>query len=97
MVSPERIPALAPVVCFESKAGCTYLYNPEIQRYVLLDNQIGVDIVAMCDGQKTILDIVNAIVSRYEGAQPVTVLADVEKMLTVLDEQEFILLKNSEE
>lgn len=97
MISPETIPGLAPNVCFENKAGQTYLYNPEVQKYVLLDNQVSIDVVAMCDGQRTTRSIANALASRYDGAEPAIVLDDVRKMLSDLGVEEFILFRAASE
>lgn len=88
---------MAPKVCFETKAGHTYLYNPEVQTYVLLDNQVSIDIVSLCDGRRTMIDIANAIDSRYQAANPPAVLIDVRKMLTLLHEEEFVLLEDPAE
>ena len=83
MIDAESRPKLAPKARLrdDKKTGQKVLLYPEKG---LLLNPTGARILELCDGERTVTNIVDALAGEHEGADRATILAEVMGFLTRL-------------
>jgi len=86
-------PADSSQPCFAS--GCRWGTEGE-ERVVLFPEGMirvqgtGQDILELCDGQRTVQEIVAALLERYHGADPVKIREDVSRFLEALQQKRIV-------
>jgi hypothetical protein len=89
MLSLGAVLSLRSGVLLESTPEQCYLYDPDTQSYALLDNDIAIEIIRLCDGALSIRSICQRIALLYD--EPIErVQEDVLGMLTALAQESFL-------
>lgn len=89
MLGLAAVPRLRPGVLLESIPEQSYLYDSESHSYALLDNEIAVEILRLCNGTNNIGVICEQIALHYEAPLE-RIQKDVLEMLTALARESFI-------
>jgi hypothetical protein len=89
MLDLSAVPRLGAGVLFERTPEESYLYDLESHSYALLDNEVAVEIISLCDGTRTIGSICDRLAFLFD-ASPERIQRDVLAMLTTLVREEFI-------
>jgi hypothetical protein len=89
MLDFGAIPRLGAGVLLESTPGQSYLYDSESHAYAMLDNEVAVEIMRLCDGTKSIGAICESLAILYDAPLE-RIQEDVLRMLETLAEESFI-------
>ena len=96
MIEPTStfVPKLPKGLIFEVEKSLCLLLHPNKPRWVVT-NELGQEIVGLCDGKNTVQSISQKIASRY-GQHPVDVENDVKRFLKSLEKATFLLTESDE-
>lgn len=92
MLDFEAVPCLLPGVLLESTSEQSYLYDPESHSYALLDNEVAVAIVRLCDGIRSLKMICEEVSRLFEGGRPGQIQQDVLATIDLLTRESFLQL-----
>ncbi len=93
MTRNEQIPSLNKFVIFDHTNGTYHLYNSELNWFVILENQISVEIIKLLNGTNTVLDITKKLQELYQNSSPEIIQNDVNNMIIDLHENQFLVIE----
>lgn len=88
------VPKRAIRVVFEhdQQSGHHYLYHQDLCKYVLLDNDVAISVIRMCDGASSIDHICRSLLEAFDSPSVEVVREHVLQMLDVLCKESFMEL-----
>jgi hypothetical protein len=92
MLDLGTIPVLAVSVLLEKTPEQSYLYDSKSHSYALLDNEVAVDIVRLCDGIRSIGTICEEVSRLYGGKDLAQIQQDVLATIALLTRESFLRL-----
>lgn len=90
MISDSSIPKLANGIDLLSEDNQHYLYHRLDNKVLLLENSVSVDIVKLCNGEKSVYSIVIELNNTYTDVTETEIKSDLIEMLNILITENFV-------
>jgi hypothetical protein len=93
MDNSSQIPVLRQSVTMEIESDQLFLYCKDTRFYATLDNDVASTVLKLCDGNRSLNQITEAIFSEYESKDQEEVSKDLRDMFQILERESFIDFK----
>lgn len=90
MISDSSIPKLVNGIDLLSEDNQHYLYHLPDNKVLLLENSVSVDIVKLCNGEKSVYSIVIELNNTYTDVTETEIKSDLIEMLNILITENFV-------
>lgn len=90
MIDDSSIPKLANGIELLSEDNQYYLYHIPDNKVLLLENQVSVDIIKLCNGANPVNSIVIELNNTYSNGSETEIKSDLIEMLNTLNAENFI-------
>lgn len=88
-----KVPVLRPSVSIGVESGQLFLYCTDTKSYATMDNEVASTVVKLCDGNRSVDQIILSIFNEYESRSQEEIGKDIMEMLQVLEGEHFIDFK----
>lgn len=93
MDNSSKIPVLKPSVTMDIESDQWFLYCRDTRFYATLDNDVASTVLKLCDGNRSLNQITEAIFIEYESRDQEEINKDIRDMLQILERESFIDFK----
>ncbi len=90
MISDSSIPKLANGIDLLCEDNQYYLYHLPDNKVLLLENSVSVDIIKLCNGEKSVYSIVVELNNIYTNVTETEIKSDLIEMLNILNNENFV-------